>query len=155
MKYAQGCYGLVWLRLGKDPYDPSNSFFLDVKDAIKKAKKIGDEARIFAIQYDGPETWKKECSKEYPSQGVLTEQQRNGNHAIWHATEKGGAFWEWLSGSWAGYISNWAQKAREKNVLHSRNLPSKKHTVYGVVTVPPHRLGSPWDQRYNPTPAPN
>jgi RHS repeat-associated protein len=161
--YMQGCIGLVTLRLGKDPYK-CDSFFIDVKDAAKKAKAMGQDARIIAIQSIKLE-WKENKDPNFPSSVTLTSPKTDtssGNHATWHQTGKNEGYWEWL-GPW-GWLgpnmegdekrTSWESRARAREVHHRVKLSASTRTVYGVINVEAHKWRPPLECDPTPTGAP-
>jgi len=132
--YEKGCWGLVILRTGHDPYSSDNFFFTSLDDAMKKARALGDNARIFAIQYDGKPGWKAAGAPDYPSQVSIGERHSEGNHATWHQVADGHGYWEYLGpDGWASDPNeDFDSGAKKRYVWHVLHLPKYDNTVYGV-----------------------
>ncbi len=161
--YSKGCFGLVELRIGKDPYDSSIPYYTDLDDAVKKAKTIGRNARLIAIQWTGDADYKAFKEDGYPSR-IIPARHSEGNHLTWHQKENTFGFWEYL-GPWGmgqvntnrraeglepfEHFQQWAEYAR---VYHVRYLPRRENTIYGVATVPPMPLRPPLTGALKPNP---
>jgi hypothetical protein len=137
LTYSKGCFGLVQLRLGTDPYNPANYFFLNVADAEKKAAEIGQFAVIFAIQYKSARDYEYFCDNNYPSRIQPPPRHAEGNHATWIQVAPGNGFWEYLGpNGWNSQTDanaqDWIRLAKLRKVTHSMTLPSYDITIYGV-----------------------
>src|SRR5262249_25793388 len=151
----KGCFGLVTIRIGKDPYSMSNFWFTDVADAAKKAKDIGTAGRVFAIQYDGAVTTAAVVDPNYRSRVKWTARQASGNHATWFQIAPGDGFWEWLGpDGWVTKETDFIKGARDRTVHHARDLPHYGHTVYGVADTPDSAMRAPAEGVVAPKAAP-
>jgi hypothetical protein len=144
--------------------DSKVEYYFDLADALKKAKELGQDARILALQYNGNKPdWEGAKTEGYESHITMTWHP-GGNHAVWHQTGEGEGFWEWLGPDFWDK-DDWYGGARRKHVTHAKHLPRqesdeehdngiKTFTAYGVICVPEHRWRPPVKGTLKPTEGP-
>jgi RHS repeat-associated protein len=160
--YEKGCYGLVTLRIGRDPYDPANYFFTHLADATDKAEKLGPDARMFAIQWAGDLDYTAAPTREYCSEVVWNGvKHTDGNHATWVQDTPAQGFWEWLGPKgWLAADDFFSYDGSPRNVTHSPTLPVEgdghlyDNVVYGVAWPVASAFKPAANGKLNPTEAP-